>query len=207
MPGSWSVCSRGSRWTRRSHEHFQSRCLPAPTGEQAGASARTDCSNMWTRRLVRVSAASASLSQTVAIGDQDHRRVAMPVAKEVVNHRKELRMRDRNLDKRKRILRDGEKVAARRKTRFTDPQKQSRMIEGVSVAVGHGGIPNYDDLLREALRIALRTDMNPTHDDWDDIPHSRPDGRLHPQPGGRWPGCMHAPLNATTSCARPRSSA
>jgi hypothetical protein len=135
----------------------------------AGTSARTDCSNMWTRRLVQVSAASASLSQTVAIGDQDHRRVAMPVAKQVVNHRKELRMRDRNSDKRKRILRDGEKVVARRKMRFTNPQKQSRMIEGVSVAIGHDGIPDYDDLLREALRIALRTDMNPTHDDWDDI--------------------------------------
>ena len=55
-----------------------------------------------------------------------------------------------------------------RKIRFTDPQKQSRMIEGVSVAIGHGGIPDYDDLLREAVRI-VRTDMNPTHDDWDDL--------------------------------------
>jgi hypothetical protein len=92
-----------------------------------------------------------------------------PVAKQVANHRKELRMRDRNPDKHKRILRDGEKVAVRRKIRFTDPQKQSRMIEGVSVAIGHGGIADYDDLLREAVRIALRTDMNPTHDDWDDL--------------------------------------
>jgi hypothetical protein len=56
-----------------------------------------------------------------------------------------------------------------KKIRFTDPQKQSRMIESVSVAIGHGGIPDYDDLLREAVRIALRTDMNPTHDDWDDL--------------------------------------
>jgi hypothetical protein len=56
-----------------------------------------------------------------------------------------------------------------KKIRFTDPQKQSRMIEGVSVAIGHGGIPDYDELLREAVRIALRTDMNPTHDHWDDL--------------------------------------
>jgi hypothetical protein len=40
--------------------------------------------------------------------------------------------------------------------RFTDPQKQSRMIEGVSVAIGHGGIGDYDELLREAVRVALR---------------------------------------------------
>ena len=53
--------------------------------------------------------------------------------------------------------------------RFADPQKQSRMIEGVSVAIGLDGIPNYDDLLREALRVALRTNMNPTRDDWPDI--------------------------------------
>jgi hypothetical protein len=100
-------------------------------------------------------------------------------------------MRDRNPDKRKRILRDGEKVVARRKMRFANPQKQSRMIEGVSVAIGHDGIPDYDDLLREALRIALRTDMNPTHDDWDDIYDRIRGGRLHPQPGGRGPGRMH----------------
>jgi hypothetical protein len=56
-----------------------------------------------------------------------------------------------------------------RKARFTDPRKQSRMIEGVSVAIGLGGIPDYDDLLREALRVALRTDMNPTRDDSSDI--------------------------------------
>ena len=74
-------------------------------------------------------------------------------------------MRNLDDDERKRILRDGEKVVVRRKLRFTDPRKQSRMIEGVSVAIGHGGIPDYDDLLREAVRIALRTDMNPTHDD------------------------------------------
>jgi hypothetical protein len=93
----------------------------------------------------------------------------MPVAKQVVNHRRELRMRDRNPDKRKRILRDGEKVAVGRKMRFTNYKQQSRMVAGVSVAIGHDGIPDYDELLREALRVALRTDMNPAHDDWPDL--------------------------------------
>ena len=60
-------------------------------------------------------------------------------------------MRNLDDDKRKRILRDGEKVVVRRKLRFTDPRKQSRMIEGVSVAIGHAGIGDYDELLREAI--------------------------------------------------------
>ena len=77
-------------------------------------------------------------------------------------------MRNLDDDKRKRILRDGEKVVVRRKLRFTDPRKQSRMIEGVSVAIGHAGIGDYDELLREAIRVALRVGTNPTDDSWDD---------------------------------------
>ena len=75
-------------------------------------------------------------------------------------------MRNLDDDERKRILRDGEKVVVRRKLRFTDPRKQSRMIEGVSVAIGHAGIGDYDELLREAIRVALRVDTNPTDDSW-----------------------------------------
>jgi hypothetical protein len=101
-------------------------------------------------------------------------------------------MRDRNPDERKRN--DGEKVAARRKIRFTDPQKQSRMIEGVSVAIWNDGIPDYDDLLREALRVALQTDMNPTHDDWPDI-YKRicglMDAYIHSPDGAGQDACMH----------------
>ncbi len=76
-------------------------------------------------------------------------------------------MRDFDDDERKRILRDGEKVVDRKKMRFIDPRKQSRMIEGVSLAI-YGGICDYDELLREAVRVALRIDTNPTDDDWDD---------------------------------------
>ena len=37
------------------------------------------------------------------------------------------------------------------------------MIEGVSVAI-YGGICDYDELLREAVPVALRIDTNPTDD-------------------------------------------
>ena len=50
------------------------------------------------------------------------------------------------------------------KDEFTNYNQQSRMVAGVCVPDG-----DYDELLREAVRIALRTDMNPTHDDWDDL--------------------------------------
>ncbi len=73
----------------------------------------------------------------------------------------------RNPDDDERILRDDEQVVVKRKMRFTDLRKQSRMIEGVSVAI-YGGICDYDELLREAVRVALRIDTNPTDDDWDD---------------------------------------
>jgi hypothetical protein len=32
-----------------------------------------------------------------------------------------------------------------------------------------GGVADYDELLREVVRVALRIDMNPAHDDWDDL--------------------------------------
>jgi hypothetical protein len=46
--------------------------------------------------------------------------------------------------------------------------KQSRIVEGVCVPISKG-IANYDELLREAIRVALRMDMNPVHDDWDEL--------------------------------------
>ena len=55
------------------------------------------------------------------------------------------------------------------KIKFTNHQaKQSRIVEGVCVTI-HGGIGDYDELLREAIRVALRIDVNPTCDDWDDL--------------------------------------
>jgi hypothetical protein len=48
--------------------------------------------------------------------------------------------------------------------KFTKYQKQSHVIEGVSV-----GVADYDELLREAVRVALQMDMNPARDDWDDL--------------------------------------
>ena len=46
-------------------------------------------------------------------------------------------------------------------TRFT--YRQSRMVAGVCVPDG-----DYDELLREAMRIALGMDTNPTRDDTQD---------------------------------------
>ena len=46
--------------------------------------------------------------------------------------------------------------------KFTGPTyQQSRMVAGVCVADG-----NYDELLREALRIALRINTDPARDDF-----------------------------------------
>ena len=51
------------------------------------------------------------------------------------------------------------------KMKFSSYQsKQSRIVEGVCVPNG-----DYDELLREAVRVALRMDMNPARDDWDDL--------------------------------------
>jgi hypothetical protein len=55
------------------------------------------------------------------------------------------------------------------KLRFSNYQaKQSRIVEGVCVPISDG-VGDYDELLREAVRVALRTDMNPARDDWDDL--------------------------------------
>jgi hypothetical protein len=54
------------------------------------------------------------------------------------------------------------------KMKFSGYHAQSRIVEGVCVPIS-GGIGDYDELLREAVRVALRMDMNPTHDDWDDL--------------------------------------
>jgi hypothetical protein len=42
------------------------------------------------------------------------------------------------------------------------------MVAGVCVPI-YGGGPDYDELLRESIRVALRMDTNPTHDDFDDL--------------------------------------
>ena len=53
------------------------------------------------------------------------------------------------------------------KIEFSNYQaKQSRMVEGVWVPI-FGTVGDYDELLREAVRVALRMDMNPACDDWD----------------------------------------
>ena len=54
------------------------------------------------------------------------------------------------------------------KMKFSGYHAQSRIVEGVCVPIS-GGIGDYDELLREAVRVALRMDMNPMHDDWDDL--------------------------------------
>jgi hypothetical protein len=48
-------------------------------------------------------------------------------------------------------------------------KKQSRMVAGVSVPIGYGGAADYDELLREAIRVALQMDMDPADDDWDKL--------------------------------------
>jgi hypothetical protein len=55
------------------------------------------------------------------------------------------------------------------KIKFSSYQpKQSRIVEGVCVPISYG-LGDYDELLREAVRVALRMDMNPARDDWDDL--------------------------------------
>ena len=55
------------------------------------------------------------------------------------------------------------------KMKFSNYQvKQSCIVEGVCVPISHG-VGNYDELLREAVRVALRMDMSPAGDDWDDL--------------------------------------
>ena len=55
------------------------------------------------------------------------------------------------------------------KMKFSELWKQSRIVEGVCVPIISHGVVDYDELLREAVRVALRTDMNPVRDDWDDL--------------------------------------
>ena len=55
------------------------------------------------------------------------------------------------------------------KMKFTNYQaKQTRVVEGVCMPIWHGDC-DYDELLREAVRVALRVDTNPERDDWDDL--------------------------------------
>ena len=46
---------------------------------------------------------------------------------------------------------------------------QSRMVASVGVAIPDDGIGDYDELLRESVRIALRMGTNPAHDDWPEL--------------------------------------
>jgi hypothetical protein len=57
----------------------------------------------------------------------------------------------------------------RSKIRFANQTQQSRMVAGVCVPILDDGSSDYDELLREAIRIALRMGTNPTHDDWHDL--------------------------------------
>jgi hypothetical protein len=47
--------------------------------------------------------------------------------------------------------------------------QQSRMVAGVSVRISDDGAGDYDELLREAIRVALRMGTNPAHDDWPEL--------------------------------------
>jgi hypothetical protein len=49
------------------------------------------------------------------------------------------------------------------KKKFSSYHAQSRIVEGVCCD------GDYDELLREAVRVALRIDLDSTHDDWDDL--------------------------------------
>jgi hypothetical protein len=53
------------------------------------------------------------------------------------------------------------------KMKFTNYQaKQTRVVEGVCMPICNGDC-DYDELLREAVRVALRMNMNPIDDDYD----------------------------------------
>jgi hypothetical protein len=55
------------------------------------------------------------------------------------------------------------------KTKFTCYRQQSRVVAGVCVSIDQNGLADYDELLREAVRVALRMNTDPTRDDWDDL--------------------------------------
>lgn len=46
---------------------------------------------------------------------------------------------------------------------------QHRMVAGVSVAISDDGTGDWDELLRESLRVGLRIDTNPACDDFDEL--------------------------------------
>ena len=48
-------------------------------------------------------------------------------------------------------------------------KQQSQMVAGVCVPHRAAGYDDYDELLREALRVALRIDTDPTHDNFHDL--------------------------------------
>ena len=47
--------------------------------------------------------------------------------------------------------------------------KQGQTIAGICVAISDNGFVDYDELLREAIRIALRFDTDPEYDDFDEL--------------------------------------
>ena len=64
---------------------------------------------------------------------------------------------------------EAEKRCSMSKMNFTNNQsKQTRVVEGVCMPIWHGDC-DYDELLREAVRVALRMNMNPVDDDDDDL--------------------------------------
>jgi hypothetical protein len=54
------------------------------------------------------------------------------------------------------------------KMKFSNYQAKQSIVEGVCVPISDA-VGDYDELLREAVRVALRMDMNPARDDWDDL--------------------------------------
>jgi hypothetical protein len=58
--------------------------------------------------------------------------------------------------------------------------QQSRMVAGVSVRISNDGAGDYDELLREAIRVALRIDTNPACDDFPELCVRIRERRLHP---------------------------
>ena len=47
--------------------------------------------------------------------------------------------------------------------------QQSRMVAGVGVRISDDGVVDYDELLREAIRVGLRIDTNPACDDFPEL--------------------------------------
>ena len=47
--------------------------------------------------------------------------------------------------------------------------QQSRMVAGVGVRISDDGVVDYDELLREAIRVGLRIDTNPACDEFPEL--------------------------------------